>query len=226
MDEKALYKLSYGVYVVTSKKGDRMNGQIANTAIQITSAPVTVSVSINKNNLTHEYIKDSRTFAVSVVGQDAPLSLIGQFGFKSGRDVDKFEGINYKLTPNGLPYVTEHTVSYIEVKVQQEVDAGTHTLFIGEPVGGEVLNDSPPMTYAYYHEVKKGSAPKNAPVYVPKQEETPAQEKYVCSICGYIYDPELGDPEAGIAPGTPFADLPEDWTCPVCGATKANFEKA
>jgi len=226
MNQQALFKLSYGVYIITSKKGDRLNGQTANTAIQITSAPLTISVSINKNNLTHEFIKDSKIFAVSIVTQDAPLSLIGQFGFKSGRDVDKFKGVNYKLTPNGIPYVTDHTVSYIEVKVLQEVDAGTHTLFIGELIGGEVLQDSAPMTYAYYHEVKSGSVPKTAPTYVTKQEEKPAVDRYVCSICGYTYNPELGDPDGGIAPGTTFADIPEDWVCPVCGAAKADFEKA
>lgn len=227
MNEKALYKLSYGVYVITSKKGDRFNGQIANTAIQITSAPITISVSINKNNLTHEFIKASKAFVVSIVAQDAPLSLIGQFGFKSGHDVkNKFEGVNYKLTPNGLPYVTDHTVSYIEVKVLQEVDAGTHTLFIGEPVGGEVLQDSAPMTYAYYHQVKSGRVPKTDPTYVVKQDDKPAADKYVCSICGYTYNPELGDPDGGIAPGTAFADIPEDWVCPVCGASKGDFEKA
>lgn len=225
MNEKALFKLTYGVHVITSKKGDRLNGQIANTAIQISYEPKTILVSINKNNLTHEYIKDSKMFAVSIVAQDAPLSMIGQFGFKSGREADKFEGINYKLTSNGLPYVTEHTLSYLEVKVLQEVDAGTHTIFIGEVVGAEVLKEGIPMTYAYYHEVKRGSVPKTAPTYSPKKEEKPVSEKYVCSVCGYVYDPEQGDPESGVAPGTAFADLPADWTCPVCGASKESFDK-
>ncbi|TEB16182.1 High molecular weight rubredoxin [Pelotomaculum sp. FP] len=226
MNEKALFKLTYGVHVITSKKGDRINGQIANTAIQIAYDPITITVSINKNNLTHEYIKDSRTFAVSVVGQDAPLSLIGQFGFKSGRDVDKFEGINYKLTPNGVPYVTDYTLSYMEAEVLQEVDAGTHTIFIGKVIGAEVLQEGTPMTYAYYHEIKRGSVPKTAPTYSALKEPKRVSEKYVCSVCGYTYDPELGDPDGGIAPGTAFADLPEDWVCPVCGAGKGDFEKA
>lgn len=225
MNETALFKLTYGVHVITSKKGDRSNGQIANTAIQITNAPITIMVSINKNNLTHEYIKESKMFAVSVVEQDAPLSLIGQFGFKSGRETDKFQGVNYKLTSNGLPYVTDHILSYLEAEVLQEVDAGTHTIFIGGLVGAEVLKEGTPMTYAYYHEVKRGTVPKTAPTYNPKKEAKPVSDKYVCAICGYVYDPELGDPDSGIAPGTSFADLPADWVCPVCGATKDNFDK-
>lgn len=230
MNEKALFKLTYGVHVITSIKGDQMNGQIANTAIQVTSSPVTIAVSINKENLTHEFIKASKLFAVSVVAQDAPLSLIGQFGFKSGRDGDKFQGVEYKLTPNGVPYVTEHILTYIEAKVLQEVDAGTHTIFIGETVNGDVLREGTPMTYAYYHEVKKGAVPKTAPTYNKLKDEADESSasagKYICNICGYVYDPAVGDPDGGIAPGTAFEDIPDDWVCPVCGAAKSNFEKA
>ncbi|MGI6491126.1 MAG: High molecular weight rubredoxin [Firmicutes bacterium] len=229
MNEKALFKLTYGVHVITSIKGDQLNGQIANTAIQVTSSPVKIAVSINKENLTHEFIKASKLYAVSVVAQDAPLSLIGQFGFKSGRDADKFEGIEYKLTSNGVPYVTEHTLSYIEIKVSQEVDAGTHTIFIGEVVDGDVLQEGTPMTYAYYHEVKKGAVPKTAPTYNPLKDEAAVSSdsagKYVCKICGYVYDPAVGDPDGGVAPGTAFEDIPDDWVCPVCGAAKSEFEK-
>ena len=134
MNTKALYKLSYGVYIVTSIKGDRLNGQIANTVIQVASEPLTVAVSINKNNLTHEFIKESRVFAASILSQETPLAFIGQFGFKSGREVNKFDGVNYKTGETDAPIVLDNTVSYLEARVTKEVDVGTHTLFIGEVV--------------------------------------------------------------------------------------------
>ncbi len=226
LNPKALHKISYGLYIVTSKKGNQMNGQIANTVFQISNEPPTIAVSINKQNLTNEFISESKVFVVSVLAQEVPLSLIGQFGFKSGREVDKFAGVNYKLTQGGVPYVTDHILAYLEAKVIQEVDAGTHTIFIGEVTDAEVLKEGTPMTYAYYHQVKRGSVPKTAPAFTPKQEEsTVPMDKYVCSICGYIYDPAVGDPENDIPPGTPFEKLPEGWTCPVCGAGKDEFEK-
>lgn len=226
MNPKALYNISYGLYIITSKKGDMLNGQIANTAFQISNDPPTLAVSINKNNLTHEYIKACKFFAVSVIAQAAPLSLIGQFGFKSGRDVDKFAGVKNKLTQNGVPYVDDHTLSYIEAKVVYEFDAGTHTVFVGQITEAEVLGEGDPMTYAYYQQVKKGGVPPSAPTYIKKEEEqSMSSEKYVCSVCGYVYDPAAGDPDSGIAPGTAFADIPDDWVCPVCGASKKDFEK-
>ena len=225
MNPKALYKISYGLYLITSRKGDLINGQIANTVFQISSEPVTIAVSINKKNLTHEYIKESKLFAVSVLAQDVPLSLIGNFGFKSGRDADKFEGVNYQRTGSGLPYVTDGTLSYLEARVIQEADAGTHTIFIAKLTAAGLLKEGVPMTYAYYQEVKKGSVPKTAPSFVPETKEKAALNKYECSVCGYVYEPELGDPESGIAPGTAFEDLPENWVCPVCGAGKTVFEQ-
>jgi len=226
LNPKALYKLGYGLYVVTSKKGDKLNGQIANTVFQITSEPPTVAVSINKKNLTWEYIKDSGVFAVSIICQDAPLSFIGQFGFKSGRDVDKLSGINHKVGQTGAPIILDNTTSYLEVKVTNEMDIGTHTIFIGEVVDGDVLNEKPCMTYEYYHQVKRGTTPKTAPSYVEeKKEEAPKMAKYKCTVCGWVYDPEIGDPDGGIATGTPFERIPDDWQCPMCGASKSEFEK-
>ncbi len=226
MDTKALYKLGYGLYVVTSRKGDRLNGQIANTVFQITSEPPTIAVSINKNNLTHELIKESRILAVSILSQDTPLSFIGHFGFKSGRDIDKLVGINYKIGQmTQVPVVIDHTLAYLEVKVTTQVDMGTHTIFIGDLTGAEVIKEGEPMTYAYYHQVKRGTTPKTAPSYIEEKKEVPKIAKYRCTVCGYIYDPELGDPDSGIAPGTPFEKLPDSWICPVCGAAKSDFEK-
>jgi flavin reductase (DIM6/NTAB) family NADH-FMN oxidoreductase RutF len=169
MNLKALYKLGYGVYVVTSIKENKLNGQIANTVFQITSEPPAIAVSINKNNLTHEFIKQSKVFAASILSQDTPLSFIGHFGFKSGRDLDKLSGINYKIGETGAPLVTDNTLAYLEARVSKEVDVGTHTIFIGEVVGAEVIKEGEPMTYAYYHQVKRGTTPKAAPVYIEEK---------------------------------------------------------
>ncbi len=226
MDLKALYKLGYGLYIVSSKKGERFNGQVANTVFQITSQPPTIAVSINKNNLTYDYIKQSKVFTASILAQDTPLAFIGHFGFKSGRDIDKFKGINYKMGTTKAPVVTDHTLAYLEARLLQEVDAGTHSIFIGEVVGAEVIGEGEPMTYAYYHQVKRGTTPKTAPSYIEEKKEAPAKiAKYKCAVCEYVYDPELGDPDGGIEPGTPFEKLPDDWVCPVCGAAKSKFEK-
>ena len=166
MNPNALFKLGYGLYIVSSKNGDKLNGQIANTVFQITSEPATLAVSINKKNLTWEFIKASKVFAVSVIGQDTPLPFIGKFGFKSGRDGDKLAGVNYKIGQTGAPLILDNTTSYLEAKVTGEMDVGTHTIFIGEIVDGDVLNDKPGMTYEYYHQVKRGTTPKTAPSYV------------------------------------------------------------
>jgi len=222
---KALYKLGYGLYVVCSRKGNKLNGQIANSVFQITSEPPTVAVSINKNNLTHEFIKTSKVFTASVLCQDTPLSFIGRFGFKSGRDIDKFEGINYKTGETQAPVVIDNAVAYLETRVTQEVDVGTHTVFIGEVVNADVISEEECMTYAYYHLVKRGTTPRTAPSYIEEKKEAPKMIKYRCTVCGWVYDPELGDPDGGINPGTPFEEIPDDWVCPVCGAAKSDFEK-
>jgi flavin reductase (DIM6/NTAB) family NADH-FMN oxidoreductase RutF/rubredoxin len=226
LNSKALYKLGYGVYIVTSKKEGKLNGQIANTVFQITSDPATLAISINKNNLTWEYIKASKVFAVSIISQDTPIGFIGQFGFKSGRDTDKLAGVNYKVGQTGAPVILDNTTSFMEARVTQEIDVGTHTIFIGEIVDADVFNEKPCMTYEYYHQVKRGTTPKTAPSYIEeKKEEAPKMAKYKCIICGWVYDPAVGDPDGGIAPGTPFEKIPDGWVCPMCGAGKSDFEK-
>lgn len=225
MNLKALHEVTYGLYVITSAKGAKLSGQIANTVFQVASEPPTVAVSLNKENLTHEFVHDSRVFAASVLSQDTPLSFIGTFGFKSGRDIDKFAQIDYKIGETGAPIVLDHTLAYLEVRVTKEVDVGTHTTFIGEVVAAEQVKQGQPMTYAYYHEVKRGTTPKTAPVFVQEKREGKKMAKYECSVCGYVYDPQLGDPDGGIAPDTSFEQIPDDWVCPVCGASKDQFEK-
>ena len=224
MDKKVLYKISYGLYVISSKSNGKFNGQIANTLFQITSEPPTVAVSINKSNLTHEFIKESRLFGASILSNKTPLKFIGLFGFKSGRDVDKFADVGYEIGVKGIPIVTENSIGYIEVEVKKSLDVATHTIFAGEVVGGEILKEDEPLTYAYYHEIKRGVTPKTAPTYIGEKKEEKVQ-KYRCTVCGYIYDPEKGDPESGIKPGTSFEKLPDDWVCPICGAGKDVFEE-
>ncbi len=232
MNPTVLYKLSYGLYVVTSKYDDKLNGQIANTAFQITSQPPTIAISINKDNLTHDYISKSGLFVVSILSQKASMQLIGKFGFKSGRDIDKLQDTKYRLSSNKIPIILDSCIAYLEAKVINQLDINTHTLFIGEIIDADLLDNEIPMTYDYYHKVKNGKSPKSAPTYVEdvKQKEgkkkgvTGTMKKYKCTVCGYVYDPAVGDEDSGIKPGTPFEDIPDDWTCPVCGVSKDDFE--
>jgi flavin reductase (DIM6/NTAB) family NADH-FMN oxidoreductase RutF len=166
MDLNALHKIGYGMYIIGSYRGKKLNGQIANTLFQITSEPPTVAVSINKSNLTNELIKVNRVFSASVLGQVAPLPFIGGFGFKSGRDVDKTKGVNYKVVQTGAPVFLDNVTAYLEAEVVQDVDVGTHTIFIGKVVAAEVLNDDPCLTYEHYHQVKRGTTPRTAPSYI------------------------------------------------------------
>jgi flavin reductase (DIM6/NTAB) family NADH-FMN oxidoreductase RutF/rubredoxin len=230
MDPKTLHKVSYGLYVICSKDGENINGQIANALFQVTSEPPTIAVSINKQNLTHEFIDKSKCFTVSILSEEAPLTFIGNFGFKSGRDIDKFKDINFKLGKSKVPLVLDYALACLETKVIDKIDVGTHTIFIGNVVDGEILSEDKAMTYEFYHKVKGGFSPKTAPTYsgaVDKKtnKEAKKMDKYVCKVCGYVYDPEKGDPDNGVAPGTKFEDIPDDWVCPVCGARKGDFEK-
>lgn len=169
MDLSALYKLGYGMYIIGSHKGEQLNAQIANTVFQITSEPPTVAVSINKNNLTHEFIEVSQVFSASILCEAASLPFIGGFGFKSGRDVDKFKDITYKIGVTGCPIVLDHATAYMEAEVMQSVDVGTHTIFIGKIIAAEVLTQDTCMSYSYYHEIKRGTTPKTAPSYFDKK---------------------------------------------------------
>ncbi|MGD0276290.1 MAG: flavin reductase family protein, partial [Syntrophales bacterium] len=129
MNRKALHSISYGLYIVSSTNGERINGQIANSVFQVTSEPQTIAVSINKENLTHSYIQASRTFSISILSRETPSTLIGRFGFRSGRDIDKFDGMKYKRGITGAPIALDFAIAYIEVNVTGEMDCGTHTIF-------------------------------------------------------------------------------------------------
>jgi len=231
MNKKALQKISYGLYIVCSEIENKANGQIANAMMQITAEPPTIALSINKQNYTHEIILKSEKFTVSVLDNDTPMSLIGTFGFKCGRTVNKMENVTCIQQESMIPIITDHTLAYIEARLINQIDVGTHTIFVGEVTNADLLSDSEPMTYHYYHEVKGGLSPKNAPTYVgtqstkQKKKEENSMDKYVCTVCGYIYDPEEGDPDNGVKPGTAFEEIPNDWVCPICGAEKEAFEK-
>lgn len=228
MDLNVLHNIGYGMYVVSSCRGGELNAQIANTVFQVTSEPATIAISINKQNLTHEFILASGVFSVSILVQETPLVFIGQFGFKSGRTEDKFKNVKYKLLESGCPIGLDNSLGYLEAKVVKQFDCGTHTLFLGELKGAEILMPGKPMTYDYYHQVKRGATPKSAPTFIKEEllkSGEVSMKKYRCTVCGYIYDPEIGDPDGGIAPGMPFEEIPDDWVCPVCGVDKSKFEE-
>ena len=217
MDKTALFNLSYGLYVIGAKDGDREVGCVVNTVTQATSDPVTITVCINKENYTNACIQKTREFAVSILSEETLQTTIGTFGFNSSRDKDKFAEVPTGHTPSGLPYVSEGVTGYLECKVLSMVDNFTHTLFIAEVQEAENLTKEPPMTYAYYHKVLKGKTPPKASSYVAETSEAAeasgTAEKYVCSVCGYEYP---GSKEE-------FEQLSDDYTCPVCGVPKSKF---
>ncbi len=165
LDPRVFRNLSYGLYIVTSRVNERLNGQIINTAIQVTSEPARVAVIINKKNFTHELITTSGIFTVSVLEESTPLTFIGPFGFKSGRDIDKFAKVQFKIGLTGAPLVIDHALSVLEAHVIDQIDLGSHTIFVGEVVSSEVLKEGRPLTYQYYHENLKGKSPPNAPTF-------------------------------------------------------------
>ena len=204
MNNKTMHKLSYGLFVLTAKDGEKDNGCIVNTAIQLTSDPQMISVAVNKNNLTCEMIKNTRKLTVSILSEKADFSLFKRFGFQSGRDVNKFEGFSsMKRGANGLYYITEGTNGFISAYVQEIVDVGTHLLFIAQVTDMDVLDDTPSVTYSYYLSNIK-----------PKPEKVgtapDGQTIWRCVICGYEY---VGE------------ELPEDFICAICKHPGSDFEK-
>lgn len=209
MDPKAFHALSYGVYILSAWDNGRPTGCTVNCAAQITSSPATVMVSVNKDNYTNKCIAESGYFSLSVLSENSEPSLIGTFGFRSGRDTDKFKDIAWQVRDK-LPVVSD-SCAYIVCRVIDSMDTSTHTVFLGEVIGAEKTSGNTPMTYAYYHNVIKGKTAKNAPTYIA-QEDTAGT--YVCSVCGYEYSGNI-----------PFEQLPDDWRCPVCGQPKSVFKK-
>jgi len=219
VDRKAFFSLSYGVYIVSAKDGDKAAGCIVNTFNQVTSSPARVSVAVNKDNFTTGIILSSGRFEASVLAQDAPMELIGRFGFQSSKDIDKFAETVHAVDEAGVPYVTETVVAHFGARVVESVDVGTHMLIVGEVEEAEVLSDAAPMTYAYYHEVKGGKTPPKASGYVPDEPEKPVASApaaaatriaWKCKICGAVVEMD---------------ELPEDFKCPICGMGREVFER-
>ena len=204
MDKTAMYKLSYGLFVLTARDGEKDNGCIINTAIQAASEPNQLSICVNKANYTHDMIERTGKFTVSVLSEQADFELFKHFGFQSGRDVDKFTNFTgCARGADGLYYITEGTNAYISVTVDKTVDLGSHTMFIGEITDMAVLSDTPSTTYEYYQNHIK---PK--PQAVGKTDE--GQTVWRCRICGYEY---VGE------------EIPDDFICPICKHPASDFEK-
>lgn len=165
IDPKALFKLSYGMYIVGSRQGEKLAGQIANAVMQLTGDPMTIAVCLNKQNFTESCLAEYGAFSVSVLEERVPMPFIGQFGFKSARDIDKFAGVDYTTGAMNVPVVREWCLSGFEAKVVDRIDIHTHMLFVGEVVSAETFRDGTPLTYAHYHLIKKGKSPKTAPTY-------------------------------------------------------------
>lgn len=218
---EALFRVSYGLYIVSSGNKERGNGYISNTVFQVTSEPPMFAATCNKDNLTARFIRDYGTFSVSVLQQDTAPEIFGRFGYKSGKDFNKMEGMSVVYGETGVPIVLNDSIAYLECKLTQSFDVGTHLIFIGELVQSVMIDESKePLTYLYYRKVRKGVSPKNAPTYVDKSKleqnlRVSATKKYKCTACGFVYD-DATEP-------VKFADLPEDWVCPSCGTEKDGF---
>ncbi|MBP3431981.1 MAG: flavin reductase [Clostridia bacterium] len=216
MDKTVLHDVSYGLYIVSTNLSGKNVGCVANSFCQITSSDLTVALSLNKNNFTNIAIKKSKKFALSIISEETNPELIKTFGFQSSRDVDKFQNFEFD-TIEDLPVVKENTTGCMICEVFNIVDTGTHDIFLAHVTDAERFNSITPMTYSYYHKVVKGKTSKNAPTYVEEEVSATDSKKYRCLLCGYIYD----DAKESI----PFAELPDDWQCPICGATKSFFKE-
>jgi flavin reductase (DIM6/NTAB) family NADH-FMN oxidoreductase RutF/rubredoxin len=230
---ESFFKISYGLYLVSTKYQDKKAGYVANTVFQVTAHPPKFGISCNKDNFTADVLKQSGAFAFSVLGEKASAGLIGQFGYRSSREIDKFKGVNYFIGETGSPIITDSCVAWFDCKITDRIDVGTHLLFIGEVIASDLIDiDAKSLTYNYYREVLKGYSPKNAPTYLDStkikeevKDKENVNELWQCLLCHYTYESEKGDPISGIEPGTKFEDLPDDWCCPICGADKSMFER-
>ncbi len=198
MNTNALFQLSYGLYVAASKFDKKMNGCIVNTVMQVTSNPLQIAVAVNKQNLTCELIQKSNMVSLSVLSETAPFSLFQHFGFQSGRETDKFVDYPFAVTRQELPYLTKHTTAFIDCKVTNTIDLGTHMLFICSVNDCDVISAEKAMTYSFYHE------------FVKPKPETSAAKGWRCIVCGYVYEGE---------------ELPSDFICPWCKHGIEDFEK-
>lgn len=212
MNTKVFRNLSYGVYITTSLDGDKPVGCVTNSVMQITSNPATIAVSVNHDNYTNSCIMKTKKFAVSILSEESDPTIIGTFGFKSSKEVDKFKQIKYRCIDN-LPIISDNC-GYLVCDVINTLETDTHTVFLGRVIGCDNYKDIPPMTYSYYHKVLKGSSPKKAPTYIEEiveKEDNTKKTKYKCSLCGYIHEVD--------------GELDDNYICPICGQPKKAFYK-
>jgi rubredoxin/flavin reductase (DIM6/NTAB) family NADH-FMN oxidoreductase RutF len=195
----------------------RCNGFAADAVFQVSANPPTIGVCIKKGNLTHDFVARARVFAVSILADTAPAELIRHWGLKSGHQEDKCVNTEYKTGITGCQLITKDTLGAIECRVVNVFDAASHTIFLGEVVSAEGFSDGEPLTYSQYRKNIK-------PSKIQTETKGGTMKKYRCVVCDYIYDPALGDPDSGIAPGTPFEQIPDAWVCPLCQVDKSNFE--
>ena len=197
MDNKAMFNLSYGLFILTAKDGEKDNGCIVNTVGQVTSQPNRISLPANKANYTHDMILKTKEFNVSVLAENSKFETYRHWGFQSGRNTDKLESISFKRSANGLVYIADETNAFLSAKVVSTLDLGTHTLFIADVTDGEVLSQVPSATYSFYQNNIK-----------PKPASTEKRKGFICTVCGYIYEGET---------------LPDDFICPVCKHPASDF---
>ena len=198
MDNKAMFNLSYGLFILTAKDGAKDNGCIVNTVGQVTSQPNRISLTVNKANYTHDMILKTKEFNVSVLAENSKFETYKHWGFQSGRNTDKLESISFKRSAIGLVYIAEETNAFLSAKVVSTMDLGTHTLFIADVTDGEVLSQVPSATYSFYQNNIK-----------PKPASTEKRKGFICTVCGYIYEGET---------------LPDDFICPICKHPASDFK--
>lgn len=199
MDNRAMFKIGYGLYVLTAEEDGKDNGCIINTAIQVTSTPNCMAVTVNKQNYTNYMIGRKKAFNISVLDESADFEIFRHFGFQSGGSVDKFADFeNVKRSENGILYVAQNTNAFISCKTKQEIDLGTHIMYIADVTDAQILSDKKTVTYDYYQNNIK-----------PKKKQE-SKKGYVCNICGYVYEGET---------------LPEDFICPLCKHPASDFSK-
>ncbi len=204
MDNKALYSLQYGVFLLGTKSNGKINACITNTCFQAANSPTRIAVSVIKQNLTCQMIEESGVFALSILDRSCSFETIKRFGYQSGRNVDKFAGFEYEIAENGCPYINKEACSVIEAKVCNKLDLGTHMLFIAEVTEAKVLGNKEPLTYAYYQSDIKPKAGTGA-----ASAESKKIKGWRCKICGYEFD---------------GSELPADYECPMCGHPAEDFE--
>lgn len=201
MDINIISKIGYGLYVMSVHDESKDNGCIINTAMQVSDTPLRLAVTVNKKNYTCEIASKNKEFNISILSESTPFSIFKTFGFVSGRDVDKFKEISFKRSKNGLSYLSKNVSGYMSCRITDEINLGTHKMFICDLVDSKILSNEEPVTYAYYHKYIK---PK------PSSEKKDSKKGWRCVVCGYMYEGE---------------ELPEDFICPICKHGIADFVK-